>query len=73
MCLQSSLIYHDYEVKLKRRSNQCNYLAYGLNTFIFLKRSDIELIKTHGNERVIGCASECQQLPSVSRGSDKAC
>ena len=44
VCPQSILVDSDCEIKLKRRSSQCEYLADALNTFICWKSSDIELI-----------------------------
>lgn len=45
VCQQSILVYPNYEIKLKHRSNQCEYLADALNNFIAWKSSGIELIK----------------------------
>ena len=44
MCPQSLLVDLDYEIKLKRRISQCEYLADALNHFIPWKSNDIELI-----------------------------
>ena len=44
VCPQSLLVDPDYEIKLKCRSNQYEYLADALNSFIAWKKIDTELI-----------------------------
>ena len=44
VCPQSILVDPDCEIKLKHRSDRCEYLSDALNTFICWKRSDIKLI-----------------------------